>query len=192
MNGREIGERACRGISRLATTVSPRRLVASFCRCVHDRAVRRTCGSSFRPDAVQLTLDGIFNSGKPHCNTAPVCRLICSLRNSRQILTLADCAARDEPSRRSGVVLSMQATDASRVRVRAGARLHLGLLDLSGESGRLYGGVGCMLEEPFVEMWGSRATRCNSAASMPRTNSPCPWLGSWRRSRQFSMPSPFS
>lgn len=53
----------------------------------------------------------------------------------------------------------MQATDASRVRVRAGARLHLGLLDLSGESGRLYGGVGCMLEEPFVEMWGSRATK---------------------------------
>jgi beta-ribofuranosylaminobenzene 5'-phosphate synthase len=36
--------------------------------------------------------------------------------------------------------------------VRAGARLHLGLLDLSGHTGRLYGGIGCILQEPVVEM----------------------------------------
>ena len=37
-------------------------------------------------------------------------------------------------------------------RVSAGARLHLGLLDMAGFSARKYGGIGCNLEEPRVKV----------------------------------------
>jgi len=44
------------------------------------------------------------------------------------------------------------------VRVRTGARLHLGQIDLNGSLGRLYGGVGFGIQRPGVEVFARRHT----------------------------------
>jgi beta-RFAP synthase len=50
------------------------------------------------------------------------------------------------------------------IRVKTGARLHLGQVDLNGSLGRLYGGVGFGIQRPCVEVFARRYTEAHVEA----------------------------